>query len=68
MSEAPGFIAYYAVVAGDGVLASINVFEDQAGAEESNRMAGGWVKENLASHLPNPPETTAGEVVVHRAT
>lgn len=67
LSKAPGFIAYYAVDAGNGVVASISVFEDQTGAEESNRMAADWVKKNLAAHLPNPPQITAGEVGVHKA-
>jgi len=67
VSKGPGFVAYYALDAGDGVVASISVFEDQAGAEESNRMAADWVKENLAALLPNPPEVTAGEVRVHKA-
>jgi len=67
VSKAPGFIAYYALDAGDGVVASITVFEDQAGAEESDRMAADWVKENVASLLPTPPEATAGDVRVHKA-
>ena len=67
VSKAPGFIAYYALDAGDGVVASINIFEDQAGAEESDRRAADWVKENVASLLPNPPEATAGDVRVHKA-
>lgn len=67
ISRGAGFMAYYAINAGDGVVASISVFETQAGAEESNRMAASWVKENLASLLPTPPEITAGEVGVHRA-
>ena len=28
ISKAPGFVAYYALDAGDGVVASITVFED----------------------------------------
>ena len=67
ISKAPGFTAYYVVDAGGGAVASISVFEDQSGAEESNRMAAGWVKENLTSLLPNPPQITAGEVRVHKA-
>jgi hypothetical protein len=59
-------MAYYALNAGDGVVASISVFETQAGAEEANRMAASWVKENLAALLPTPPEITAGEVGVHK--
>jgi hypothetical protein len=67
ISKGPGFLAYYAVNAGGGVVASISIFETQAGAEESNKMAASWVKENLASLLPTPPEITAGEVGVHKA-
>ena len=67
VSKGPGFVAYYILDAGDGVLATISVFKDQAGAEESNRAAADWVKENLATLLPNPPEITAGEVRVHKA-
>lgn len=67
ISRGAGFMAYYAINAGDGVVASISVFETQAGAEESNRMAADWVKQNLASLLPTPPEITAGEVGVHQA-
>jgi hypothetical protein len=67
ISKAPGFVAYYALDAGEGVVASITVFEDQAGAEESDRMAADWVKENVASLLPTPPEVTAGDVRVHKA-
>ena len=67
ISKAPGFVAYYALDAGDGVVDSINIFEDQAGAEESDRRAADWVKENVASLLPNPPEATAGDVRVHKA-
>ena len=66
ISRAPGFIAYYVVDAGDGVVASINLFADQAGAEASNRMAADWVRANLASLLHNPPQSTAGEVLVQK--
>ncbi len=66
ISKAPGFIAYYALDAGDGVVASISIFTDQAGAEESNAVAEEWVMENLASLVPNPPDITTGEVKVHK--
>ena len=67
ISEVPGFVAYYWADAGDGVMISTSVFEDQSGAEESNRRAAEWVRENLASLLPNPPQITAGEVVAHKS-
>jgi hypothetical protein len=66
ISEIPGFVAYYWVDAGGGVMISTSVFRDKAGAEESNRRAAAVVRESLASLLPNPPQVTAGEVVVHK--
>jgi len=68
ISAAPGFVAYYVVDAGNDVVASVSVFQDQAGSEESNRMAADWVKENITSLLPAPPEITAGAVTVHKTT
>jgi hypothetical protein len=68
ISEIPGFVAYYLVDAGGGVIISTSVFQDKAGAEESNRRAAAVVRESLASLLPNPPQVTAGEVVVHKST
>ena len=61
MSSTPGYIAYHIVDAGDGVAATISVFEDQAGAEESNRRAADWVKANLAPLITSAPQITAGE-------
>jgi hypothetical protein len=63
IQQIPGFVAYYWVDAGDGVMASTSVFEDRRGAEASTEMAANWVRENIASLLPNPPLMTAGEVV-----
>jgi hypothetical protein len=63
IKDADGFLAYYVVDAGAGEIATVSVFEDQAGAEESVRMAADFIRQNLAALLPNPPEITAGEVV-----
>ena len=67
IKEVYGFQAYYAIDAGGGRMASISVFEDRAGAEESTRMAADWRRQNMASLIPNPPEVLEGEVVVHDA-
>jgi len=67
ISEVDGFVAYYWVDAGNGVMVSTSVFETQAGAEASNERAAGFVRENLAALLPNPPQITAGEVVASKA-
>ena len=65
IKDADGFLAYYALNAGAGEIATVSVFEDQAGAEESVRMAADWIRENLAALLPDPPEISAGEVEAH---
>ncbi|MCG7203237.1 hypothetical protein [Streptomyces arenae] len=63
MRQVSGFVAYYWIDAGDGVMVSTSVFRDRAGAEESISRAADFVRANLAALLPNPPEVVAGEVV-----
>ena len=67
ISQIRGFVAYYWVDAGGGVMISTNVFQEQASAEESNRTAADYVLQNLVSLLPKPPQITAGEVVAYKA-
>src|ERR687885_2870781 len=67
ISEMPGFVAYYFVDAGDGVMVSTSVFEHKDAEEQSNFRAGEFVAEHLAPLLPNPPLITAGEVVASKA-
>jgi hypothetical protein len=67
IKEVYGFQAYYAIDAGGGRLASISVFEDRAGVEESTRMAADWRRQNMASLIPNPPEVLEGEVFANEA-
>ena len=66
ISDIEGFVAYFEVDVGNGVMASTSVFEDKAGADASNERAAGWVRENLAELVPNPPQITAGEVVASK--
>ncbi len=65
LKEIPGFVAYYWLDAGNGVMASMTVYEDRAGAEASNEKAASWVRQNAEDLYPNPPEVTPGEVVAH---
>jgi ABC-type sulfate transport system substrate-binding protein len=44
-------------------MVSTSVFQDRAGADESISKAADFVRDNLASLLPNPPQVVAGEVV-----
>jgi hypothetical protein len=61
LREAPGFQAYWVVDAGDGVLATISVFESEEAAEESTAAAATWVQENMPNQVPNPPQVTKGD-------
>jgi hypothetical protein len=65
LSDMPGFSAYYLIDAGHGVFSSVSIFDSEAHAEESNRVASTWVREEkLETALTNPPQITSGKVVV----
>ena len=66
ISQVPGFVSYDVVAEGDRMW-TVSVFETEAGAIDSSRRAGEYVRQNLASVLPTPPETARGEVTVHKA-
>lgn len=67
ISKIPGFVAYHCIDGGGGVVVSTSVFQDRAGAEESNRQAAGWVAENLAALMSKPVQVTAGEVIAYKS-
>jgi hypothetical protein len=64
LRRSPGFIAYYAIDAGDGTMATISIFSTKDMALESNEKAAVWLKENVADLQPEAPEITSGEVKV----
>ena len=64
ISGVNGFRAYYLVRNEDGNTLTISVFEDKAGAEESNRAAAEWLRENLADMQLSPPEILGGETLI----
>ncbi|MGD0188484.1 MAG: antibiotic biosynthesis monooxygenase [Roseiarcus sp.] len=65
ISNVPGFMGYYVVYAPDDTVTAISVFNDFAGAEESNRRVLAWIEKNLAPLLDGPASATAGPVIVH---
>ncbi|MGW2826525.1 hypothetical protein ACWC24_36920 [Streptomyces sp. NPDC001443] len=65
MRQVSGFVAYYWIDAGDGVMVSTSVFRDRSGADESIARAADFVRDHLAALLPSPPQVVAGEVVAH---
>lgn len=65
ISDVAGFRAYYVVYAPDDTVTAIGIFDDHAGAAESNRRALAWIEENLAPLLTEPATAVAGPVIVH---
>ena len=63
LQDVPGFIAYYWIDAGEGVMASLSLFESKEGADKSVEIAHEWIVENAPSLFPNPPRVTEGLVV-----
>ena len=61
LRKAPGFEAYYWLDTGEGEGASISIFWDKAGAEESTRIAANFVEQHLAPFL-GKPEIIQGDV------
>ncbi|MGA2639049.1 antibiotic biosynthesis monooxygenase [Methylocella sp.] len=65
ISDVPGFKAYYVVYAPDDTVTAIGIFENYAGAEESNRRGLAWIEQSLAPLLTGPVTASAGPVIVH---
>jgi hypothetical protein len=65
ISDVEGFMAYYVVYAPDDTVTAISIFNNHAGAEESNRRGLEWIEQNLAPLLVGPATAVAGPVIVH---
>jgi hypothetical protein len=63
ISKVPGFVAYYWVDAGSGVMISTSVFRTKPALRNQTGELRTMYGRNLVSVLPNPPQITAGEVV-----
>jgi hypothetical protein len=65
LRELPGFVGYYLIEAGNGVMSSLNLFETPEQADQSTKVATKWIAdERLSSVIPNTPKITSGKVVV----
>jgi hypothetical protein len=64
MRAVKGLVSYTLARSGDGGF-SVTVCEDEAGLEESTRIAREWIAKHVAGAGAAPPEVTAGAVIVH---
>ena len=65
LRRAPGFRRYCAFASEDGHVVSVTLFDDRPSAIQANDQVREWVVSNLRDLLPNAPEVTSGEVLVH---
>ena len=65
LKKGKGFVRYYWLDTGEGEGASLSVFEDQAGADESIRLAADFVKTKMSGLLNQKPEVIEGPVRAH---
>ena len=59
-----GFRAYYLIRTDKGDAVSVSVYDDRSGAEESNRQAAEWIRQNLPDLSISAPQVSAGEVAI----
>jgi hypothetical protein len=65
LSRLPGFAGYRFIDHGQGVMTSVGIFETEAQADESSRVAADWVTgAKLSETVPQAPEIASGRVVV----
>jgi hypothetical protein len=67
VESVPGFVAYYAVDAGDGIATSITICEDRTGIDESTSREAAWVEENALDFIESGPAVVAGAVLAETA-
>jgi hypothetical protein len=66
ISGVKGFAGYYVLDAGEGIIATISIFADEAAAEEGNKVAQQFWKVNLSGLLQANPQVTSGRALVHK--
>jgi hypothetical protein len=65
IKKAKGFVRYYWLDTGKGEGASLSVFQNKAGADESVGLAADYVEKHLSQLLTEKPEVIEGAVKAH---
>ena len=65
IKKAKGFVRYYWLDTGKGEGASLSVFQDKDGADESVHLAADYVQKQLSKLLTAKPEVIEGAVKAH---
>ena len=64
IKSVPGFASYSLFRTGDGG-ASVSIFEDKSGADESSRRAAAFIQERLSPAAKVAAEKSEGQVLLH---
>jgi hypothetical protein len=67
VSAAPGFVAYYVIDAGNGILIAVTVGDDADVVQRSADMAAEFVRDELSDVEVERVEAASGEVTVSKA-
>ena len=67
LSNAPGFVAYYVLDAGNNTVIAISLFESKEAEEKAEELVSGWAMQHMASLSSSPPSIAEGEVIAHQA-
>jgi quinol monooxygenase YgiN len=65
VKKAKGFVRYYWLDTGEGEGASVSVFKDKAGADESVRLAADYIQKHLSKLITQKPEIIEGPIKAH---
>ncbi len=67
LSNEPGFIEFYSIQVGEQTALSISIFDTKELAEEGNRRAFEWAREQLFPLAEAPAQVVGmGEVLLHQ--
>jgi len=64
LRQVPEFVSYYLVNAGDGVVASVALFETSDGARAGDDLSDQWFRVDWPAFRAVPPAVTSGEALV----
>jgi hypothetical protein len=65
VKKAKGFVRYYWLDTGKGEGASVSIFKDKAGADESVRLAADYIQKHLSKLISQKPEIIEGPIKAH---
>ncbi|OLC74373.1 MAG: hypothetical protein AUH78_11245 [Gemmatimonadetes bacterium 13_1_40CM_4_69_8] len=64
LRQVPGFATFHLADVGDGMVASLGLFETEEGATLGERLMSGWFREDWPVFRAVPPGLARGEVLV----